>query len=101
MQMPWAAGAADRPSARSAELLEQADLDLTRRAIHGTWTSLFIFFVLAVFTPYFTEHPVPAFSFAAMLGLIVGFRLWLYRWPRRSAGRSRRITRALYISTIL
>jgi signal transduction histidine kinase/CheY-like chemotaxis protein len=101
MRMPWAARAIDQPSDRSEELQEQADLDLTRRAIHGAWTSAFIFLVLAVFTPYFTEHPVPAFSFAAMIGLIAGCRLWLYRWPRRSPGRPRRISRVLYLSTIL
>src|SRR5437016_590134 len=48
-------------------LVEQADLDLTRRAIHGAWVSLFIFVVLAAFTSYFHEHPRLAFSFAAII----------------------------------
>ena len=51
------------PTPRGA-LVEQADLDLTRRAIHGAWVSLFIFVVLAASTSYFHEHPRLAFSFS-------------------------------------
>src|SRR6266576_2543407 len=91
--MPWPIDAGDRKC-------EQADLDLTLRAIHGIWTSVFIFLVLAVFTSYFQEHPIMTYSFAAAVGLIICLRLGSYRWQNRP-GPSRRLWRALYLSTIL
>jgi len=49
------------PRLKAPELSEQADLDLTRRAIDGVWASVVIFLVLAIFSSYFKEHPPVAF----------------------------------------
>src|SRR5260370_25671548 len=89
------------PSARDGELAVQADLDLTRRCIHGTWVSLFIFLVLATCTSYFQEHPRLAFSFAAIAAMIIGLRLALHSWPNRPDSRWRALARRLYFSTII
>ena len=86
---------------RDAQLAGQADRDLTRRAIHGTWVSLFIFLVLATCTSYFQEHPRLAFSFAAIAALIIALRLGLHRWPNRPDSRSRTLWKKLYFSTII
>ena len=90
-----------RDPIRAGHLADRADLDITRRAMHGTWTSIFIFLVLAVFTSYFKERPRLAFSFAILMALIIGLRLWLQRWPSRTESRSRRIWKRLYLSTII
>ncbi len=79
---------------RAGRLAEHADLDLTRRAIHGTW-------ILALFTSYFIERPWLPFSFALLMALIIGLRIWLRRWPNQTNSRSRRIRKNLYFSTII
>src|SRR5260370_6345654 len=86
---------------RAGRLAEHADLDLTRRAIHGTWTSISIFIILALFTSYFIERPWLPFSFALLMALIIGLRIWLRRWPNQTDSRSRRIRKKLYFSTII
>src|SRR5436305_6476235 len=85
----------------SEELCQEADLDLTLRAVHGVWTSVFVFLVLAFFTSYFQDHPRTALWFAGAMTLIICLRLGCYRWPNRPAGRPRRLWRALYLWTIL
>jgi len=82
-------------------LRHQADIDLSRRAIHGTWTSVLILVVLALFTSCFTEQPGLSFTFAFSMALVVGARLWIWRWPDPAAGRSRWIWKGIYVSTIL
>src|SRR5436190_9762080 len=96
--MSWTIGKGDPSTApRPEELRREADLDLTLRAVHGVWTTLFVFLVLAIFTPYFQEHPRTAFSFAGIMSAIVCIRLGCYRWPNRQ----RQLLRTLYFSTIL
>src|SRR5438270_5596457 len=90
-----------KPAPYPPKLYHEADLDLTLRAVHGVWTSVFIFLALAIFTSYFQEHRRTALSFAGAMALIVCFRLGCYRWPNRPAGQSRRVWRKLYLSTIL
>src|SRR5262245_22900918 len=92
---------ANQISTLRGALAEQADLDLTRRAIHGAWVSLFIFIALAAFTPYFEEHPRLALSFAAIIASVICARLGLLRWPNRPDERSRQIWKSCYFSTII
>src|SRR5258708_1407046 len=83
------------------QLEDQADLDLTRRAIHGVWVSLFISVVLATCTSYFSEHPRLAWPFAAAMALIIGLRLATRRWPSRPDAQSRILWKRLYFATII
>src|SRR6476620_8243513 len=90
-----------RDPIRASHLADRADLDIARPANHGTWTSIFIFLVLAVFTSYFKDRPQLAFSFAILMALIIGLRLWFQRWPSRTDSRSRLSWKRLYLSTII
>src|SRR5947208_3358071 len=83
------------------QLEDQADLDLTRRAIHGVWVSLFIFVVLAICTSYFNEHPRLAWSFASAMTLIIALRLAVRQWLSRPDGPSRMRWKKLYFATIV
>src|SRR5262245_6073251 len=86
---------------RAGRLAEHADLDITRRAMHGTWTSISIFIILALFTSYFVERPWLPFTFAVLMAVLIGLRIWLRRWPNQTNRRSRRIRKKLYFSTII
>src|SRR5436305_2096206 len=100
--MSWLIEEDDRkPAPYPAELCREADLDLTLRAIHGVWTSVFVLLVLVIFTPYFQEHPRTAFTFTGAMALIICLRLGFYRWQDRPAGRPTRLWRTLFLSTIL
>jgi signal transduction histidine kinase/ActR/RegA family two-component response regulator len=85
----------------SAHLAERADIDLTRRAMHGTWTSLFILVALAGFTSYFKDYPKLAWPFALCMAMVIALRLWFRRWPDRTDSRSRLLWKRMYNATIL
>src|SRR5712664_2957253 len=81
-------------------LRHQADLDLSRRAIHGVWTSLLIVIVLALFTSCFTDQPRIGWIFIAAMALIVGLRLGCRGWPNQTSNRSLLFRKRVYLSTI-
>src|SRR5436190_1380259 len=82
--MSWTIGKGDPSTAPQPEgLRREADLVLTLRAVDVVWTTLFVFLVLAIFTPYFQEYQRTAFSFAGIMSAIICIRLGCYRKRER------------------